>query len=221
MKVAIIDDDQEAIQIAEVEVIEAGFTPLIIPGPIESCHGLAISLSSKADGVLCDHRLGYSGFASFMGAELVANLFDLKIPAILVTQYTDIDKDVSIRKWRHKIPVLLSRDETSAQRIKDGLTECKNELGGMVRQDRKPYRTLIRIETIGNESGESVIDAVIPSWNPHRAVRFPLSLLNEEIRQQVKPLTRLIASVNIGADRSEDLFFDRFEIAREIEIDGH
>lgn len=218
-KVGIVDDDTEAIQIAEVEVIDAGYAPLIIKPPIQSCFDLARELSLQVDGVICDHRLGYSGFADFYGAELVATLYDIKIPAILVTQYIEIDNDVSIRKWRHKIPVLINRGETNPQRIVTGFSECIDEFQGRLRIDRKPHRTLIRVEDESHEDNEYVLDVVVPAWNPNQAVRFPKSLIPPELSRKIRPPFRLIALVNLGARKSEDLYFRNFELAPEISED--
>src|SRR5438874_2116408 len=123
-KIAIIDDDKREAEIAELEVECAGFEPFVInKGHFNKIEDLTNLILGKAQGVLCDHRLSHSGLANFPGAELVAHLYDLKIPAILITQYADIDNGVSIRSWRDKIPVLLSRDEADASSIAHGI-EC-------------------------------------------------------------------------------------------------
>ena len=68
---------------------------------------------------------------------------------------------------------------------------------------RKPYRTLLRIVGIEKESGQEVIDAIIPGWNPHIAVRFPARLLPKSIRKShMKMGARLFAKVNIGAEKA-------------------
>lgn len=85
---------------------------------------------------------------------------------------------------------------------------------------RKPHRTLLRIVGIGKESGEDVIDAIIPGWNPHRAVRFPAILLPEFIRKShMKEGVHLFAKINLGAERASDLYFKDFEIATEPDAD--
>src|SRR5258708_3539268 len=113
-KIAIIDDDKSEAEMAGWEVKEAGFEVVIVNGPFQKIEDLAQIITTEAQGALCDHRLAHFGFANFYGARLVAHLYDLKIPAILITQYADIDKGVSIRNWRDKIPVVLNRDEADA-----------------------------------------------------------------------------------------------------------
>ena len=57
-----------------------------------------------------------------------------------------------------------------------------------------------------------MIDAYVPSWNPHQAVRFPKSLLGS-LAEQVTPGSRFFAQVNVGALNPDDLFFRDFEAA--------
>jgi len=106
-KIAIIDENKNEAEMAKSEVRAAGFEPLVINGHFDEVEDLTSTILGKAQGVLCGHRLSHSGLADFPGAKFVAHLYDLKVPAILVTQFADIDNGVSIRNWRDKIPVLL------------------------------------------------------------------------------------------------------------------
>ena len=123
-------------------------------------------IKQNASGALCDHRLAFGSYASFQGAELVAFLYDIGFPALLVTQYSEIDADVSIRKWRKKIPTLISREEMSAEFIKIGFEKCLSELRGTKNTERIAHRTLLRVTGREYELGEEVVDVVIPGWNP-------------------------------------------------------
>ncbi|MEH1949536.1 MAG: ATP-binding protein [Nostoc sp.] len=105
-------------------------------------------IRANTQGAVCDHRLSNSGFANFYRAELVANLYDFKFPSLLITQYTEMDTSFSIRKWRHKIPVLLSREEADASSIAKGIEDCTLELSGKIPSTRKPRRTIVRITNI-------------------------------------------------------------------------
>lgn len=218
-KIAIVDDDKSEAEMAGWEVKEAGFEPFIVDGQFQKLEELSQIILSEAQGALCDHRLAHFGFANFLGAKLVAHLYDLKIPAILITQYADIDKGVSIRNWRDKIPVLLNRDEADASSITHGLEDCLKELHGQLPNSRKPYRVLLRIKDVGTESNLRVIDAIIPSWNPLKAVRFPASLIPEDLQTYINVGARFVAQVNIGTEKSEDLYFKDFELAMEPDND--
>jgi len=211
--IAIVDDDRGEAKVAELEVEDAGFKPFIVEGgPFQKVEDLVSLISSKAHAAICDHRLGHSGFANFSGANLVARLYDLQIPALLISQYADIDNSIPIRTCRDKIPVLLNRDETDASSIARGIEYCVNELHGQIASTRKPHRTLLRIEDIGQDA----IDVIIPGWNPHRAVRLPKSLLPRSLgRSHLKRGVRLFAQVNIGAEKASELYFKNFEVAPE------
>jgi hypothetical protein len=214
--IAIIDDDTKQSKAISWEVEYAGYkTFLLDEGHFYNVNELVSLITNKAEGAVCDHRLSNSGFANFYGAELVAALYDLQFPSLLITQYTEMDTSFSIRKWRHKIPVLLSRDEANASSIAKGIEDCISEFCGRVLSTRKPYRTIVRIINIDEESHELVLDAFVPGWNPHKAVRFPASLVPEDIREALKPNVRLFAQVNIGAETSDDLYFKNFELAPE------
>jgi hypothetical protein len=216
---AIVDDDRDAAITAQWQVEDAGYQPFVVEDSFDDIDVLVKHVIENAQGALCDHRLTPRGLANFYGAALVAALFDRCIPAILTTQYAGIDADVSIRKWRDRIPVLLSSDETDALAIRTGIEACVAELHGNVPSTRRPHRVLLRIAAISEESGEEVVDAVIPSWNPRRAVRFPASLIPGGLRDELAPDTRLFALVNIGAESSEDLYLRQFESATEPDTD--
>lgn len=220
-KIAIIDDDRRLAEATAWDVEEAGYEPFFLSeGCFTDVNKLASLIVENAQYAVCDHRLSDLGLANFYGAELVAALYARKLPALLISQYIEMDTSLSIRRWRSKIPVLLSRDEANASSIAKGIEDCKLELGGDISSTRRPYRTIVRIANIDEESHERVVDAFVPGWNPHKAIRFPASLIPEEIRDEaLKPGVRLFAHVNIGADKSDDLYFDKFELAPEPDDD--
>lgn len=219
-KIAIIDDDKDLAELTAWEVEEAGYKPFLLnERHFFKVNDLVSLIREKTQGAVCDHRLMNSGFANFYGAELVANLYDLKFPSLLITQYTEMDTSFSIRKWRHKIPVLLSREEADASSIAKGIEDCILELSGKIPSTRKPRRTIVRITNIDKEYGEGVVDAFVPAWNPYKAVRFPISLIPENIKDLLKPNIRLFVHVNTGAEKSDDLYFEKFELAPEPDED--
>lgn len=218
--IAIVDDDKTLAETTAWDVEDAGYKTYILENRhFDNVNDLISIIRDNAQGAVCDHRLTNSGFANFYGSQLVAALYEIKIPAILITQYTEMDTSFSIRKWRHKIPVLLSREEADASSIAQGIKDCTSELSGQIPSTRKSRRTIVRITNIDEESHERVIDAFIPSWNPHKAVRFPASLIPENIRVVLKPNIRLFAHVNTGAEKPDDLYFEKFELASEPDED--
>lgn len=219
-RVAIIDDDYIQAQTTGLNVEEANFEPSIIRSErrFERMEDLLVKvLETGSQAVLCDNRLTPQGYAIFNGAGFLAWLYDQKVmPSVLITTYVDMDADESIRRWRHKIPVLLDRDSAANPDVlKRGVFDSARELRGEVSLERKPHRTFIRVTNIDIETKESLLDVIIPSWNPKRAVRFPLSLIQSELQHNVQIGTRLFAQVNIGADDPQDLYFKDFELALE------
>jgi hypothetical protein len=222
-KIVIIDDEKDFAEIAAWKVEDAGYQPvLIFEGSFKEINELVSQISEDVYGVLCDQRLRKSGFANFDGSDLVATLYDRKIPAILNTQFYEMDKDVPIRKHRHKIPVLLSKSDLDESTIKAGMETCLSEFNGKFLSSRKPYRNIVRLIDFDDKYKEDIVDVIIPSWKPDIPVSLPLSLIREWILDfQPKRGIRLIANVNSGAENPEDLYFTNFEIAPEPEqIDG-
>jgi len=213
--IAIIDDDFLEADVTSITVQDAGFEPLIVRERFESEIALAAAIRERAQAAICDHRLSPRGYAQYYGASVVAELFRQGVPALLVTQFLNQDNAVSIRQHRRYIPVLLRRSEINDEQIKAGLVDCAKEIRGEFLPGRKPWRSLIRVESTGNEDNQSVVDVIIPSWNPKESLRFPASLVPEELRESLRPGLRLLAMVNIGAEKAEDLFFYDFELAPE------
>ncbi len=212
MTIAIVNDDPEEANLAQMEIVEAGYQPLLIGGSYQRVDDLATIIARDAQGAFCDHRLSYHGFANFNGASLVASLYDLKIPSVLVTQFT-MDIDNSIRLWRRKIPALLKRTETNPSSIKQGIQACRTELRGVIASSRKAYPSLIRVEAIRKIDHEKTVDVIVLNWDPHQAVSFPLKLVPEELRSKIVRDARLFADVNIGATNGSELFFENIMLA--------
>jgi CheY-like chemotaxis protein len=209
--VAIVDDNAQTAEAVRYTVEDAGFTPWIFPGKGGTVASAVRTIKEHAQAAICDHRLSPLGFANYDGAELAARLISEKIPAILISQFVNQDYDVSIRRWRAKVPSLLSRDECRPETIKDALELCRREIRGEIVPGRRKHRTLLRIADKQTEGGEQVIDAILPAWNRLRAVRFPLTLIPPELHSLLEKGAYLIAYVNLAATRPEDLFFEGFE----------
>lgn len=219
MSVAIIDDDPNAAKVTGMTVEDAGLQPWLVErksawGKLKKDQALkevARTILKDAEAAVCDHRLRTLGFASFDGAELVANLIRKGLPAVLISQFIDQDYDVSIRHWRALLPSVIPRDEFRPDTLSLGLDLCRKEINGEVSPQRRRHRVVIRILDIQNEANQDVVDAIIPAWSRQTAVRFPFAIIPARLHARVKPKNLLIAQVNLGANRPEELFFDKFE----------
>jgi CheY-like chemotaxis protein len=179
-KIIIIDDEKDSAETAAWDLEEAGYEPiLIVDGSFNGIDELISRIPDDTNAVVCDQRLRKSGFATFNGSDLIAVLYDRKIPAILNTQYFDID-DVPIRKHRHKIPVLLSKqyDVLDENTVEVGISKCLDEFEGRFSNERKPHRNIIRVIDYDKKYKEEVVDVIIPSWKPNIPVPLPLAWLS-------------------------------------------
>jgi CheY-like chemotaxis protein len=223
-RVAIINDDPDDRKIWSLQVEEAGYLPYVIeqPGGIAfgSVQQLIAEVETHASWAVCDHRLSPRGMAQFYGAEAVAALNSRRhTPALLVTTYNKIDVDVSIRRFRRNVPILLSAEEFQDPFvIQSQIFACSQEvLEQKIPPHRVSRKSLIHIYGLDKESGIDVVDAVIPGWNTVTKVRFPLDLIGQDLWEGVRPDTYFTAYVNRGAEKEEDLFLERFEAAPEVD----
>lgn len=216
-KVAIVDDQPECVNVEKLVLEEAGFEPIYIePKFAKTTDSLINKIREVAEGAICDHRLQHGGYSGFFGAEVVARLYAIKIPALLVTQYLDQDYDNTIRKWRRSVPVLIARDNIDSELVRSSLLACQREFQEGLPDSRKPRTSLVRIENIvDGPNSETFLDVILPNWNTQRAVRLPKSLLPKDLHSKVAVGARFIADVNIGAENKEDLFFEKFRLAKE------
>lgn len=225
-KIALVDDDSNAADMLSVLLEDAGLEPVVVGGSLHDVDAASALIREISSAAICDHRLRPFGMANFSGAQLVSQLYTEGFPAVLISQYLPIDHDVSIRQYRERIPVLLSRKEADPERLVQGIDICRNELEGRFIPQRKAWRNLVRIVAKDFESGEDVVDAYIPGWRHDEAVRFPASflgdfqhLLPEEPTDNLS--LRFFAQVNVGAEEAHELFLTQFEVAPEPKDGSH
>ena len=225
-KVAVVDDERFTAEVVADIVEEAELVPIIISdgdGPFQEVTQLLELIRwQECAAVVCDHRLSGTPFASFVGAELIAALYSKNIPGLLLSTFAGVDSDSSIRRYRARIPCLISRSQLDPDYILEGLRLCDSELKGQYAPERCSRRTLVRVVEVSSSpvDGDTVVDAIMHSWDPDFGVRFPLDLIEDpQIQRSLKEdftgVTRLFAQVNIDCANSMDLFFRDFELAPE------
>lgn len=219
--VAVIDDEPEIGKLIRAGVLDADYNCVLIE-PTLTIEDLVEKVLSEASAAVCDFRLGQKEQVQYWGSEVVARINSANVPAVLYTSWANTDENREIRKWRAKIPRLISRDDGSDPELVAGALGVANEeLRGHFTPERKPYQTVVRIVEIENVKDKLVANAevVVTAWKPETPVSVPLSIFTDavgelagDVRQQ-----RFIADVNIYAENEGDLYFRNIYRARDLD----
>lgn len=208
--VSVIDDDANTRDGYSLLVDDLKMQPVSQSGPFSSLEQCVAMVSSASHAAISDFKLRVGNYASFDGAELVARLYQRRMPAVLCTRFEFADIDL-IRPYRAQIPCLLRPDELDVDSLSRALGICIGEFRQTFTQTRRPWRALVRVEDVRSEPGQDdLVDVCLPSWNNNLMVRLKLDELPERLRGTVRPQQRLYADVNLGAERPEELYFQNW-----------
>jgi hypothetical protein len=209
--IAIIDGDEFERPIPYWDVQIAGYKIIHIPNTLRTKAEIIEAVQGCAQAVICSHRLWKNDPTAPSGAEIVASLYNLKIPALLVTQYKFIDTYSTLAEWKRKVPLILHPREFDIESLHTHFAFCIAELHGPIPQERVPYQVVLYIANVEEAAGEKYIDATVDIWDHYQIIRFPLSLVPERLRHLVVPDGYLFAIVNAKAASADDLYFCNFE----------
>jgi len=209
-KIAIVDDNPEARDGIGECIADAEMEPVFEPPGRDSVEQYISRLMKNSDAAIFDHHLRLGNYAGFDGAEAVAYAYTLRFPALLMTIYAGIDIK-EIRPLRRRIPVLIPGLESDIDTIRKGIKQCIDEFSNQYLPERKPHRTLVRI----TEDHEDSLNVIVPAWNHRIGIAIPRNLIPEELGEHITPGARFIAYVNIGASEFDQIYFDKFELAKE------
>jgi len=206
-RISVIDDDPTNRDGYSLFIEELAIEALKEDGPFSSVTECAGRVLASSQAAISDFKLRVKNYATFNGAELVALLYEKRVPAILCTRFEWADID-QIRPFRSCIPSLLRPDELDTESIPLALERCVQEFHSEFMQTRRPWKALIRVEDIHTEPGQGTnIDVCIPSWNNNVMIRLMQSEIPEWLHAGLTPNKRVYANVNLGAERPEDLYF--------------
>lgn len=198
-------------------------------GLVKLCHGIAVPVaghapqiealpdfyaSEKIELLVCDHRLFEHGdYASYFGAQAVAESYHLGVGGIVLTAYEKNDADDSLRRSRRWIPALVHSTELTTVSLQTALLQADLEVREhQISKERTPHRTIMTVMRVEERNTSKIVKVMMSQWDSEHEVGFPLDLIPTKLRVAAKPGNLLIAQVNIDAARQEDLFFDKFEL---------
>lgn len=213
-RVLVVDDEPKAREGHTWVLEDASFEPVLETGPLDPAP-IDYARRTAANGVqaaLCDQRLSVrSNYAGYPGSVIVKEWYGLKFPAVLCTRYDDaaINEIRPLRRW---IPVLLQPDEldNDAESFARACNECIYELDVGFRPHREPWRAQVVVADVDEEAKHFWFQ--VPAWEHSALLRMRAEDIPETVRTMLQPDFRLFAQINLGAERSEDLYFDSWEL---------
>lgn len=206
-RICIVDDDAEGRAAMELTIEDSEFDAVPQNEKIQTLDSYFLNVVKPHDAVVSDHHLRKKNYFPVNGAEVVSVCYTKQIPSILVTKYEDGFIVDEIRRFRHRIPVILNPEEFQPDSLIQSLELCINEFKGEFTPSRKAWRTLIRIDYVD----DTHFYIIIPSWNPNEGISIAKSDLPYEVRNILKDDLRIHAEVNIEASSKNDLFFINWE----------
>lgn len=214
-RVLVIDDEPMAREGNEWLLEDGDFQPVPIDGPLnpdpsafakEAAHN-----GTNVQAALCDQRLGIrSGYAAYLGSELVSKWYAYRFPAVLCTKYEDAAMN-DIRPLRRWIPALLTPDELHEDPdvFVRACQECIYEFDVGFRPHREPWRAQVYVAEVDEERRHFWVE--LPAWEQKVRVRLRIRDLPRDLCESLRSDSRLFAKVNLGAERIEDLYFWEWE----------
>jgi hypothetical protein len=205
-RVTVIDDDEDGCEDLMDTLRDFRFEPSTVTGSFDNRLGdLVAAIEAQTPSfVICDNRLQARQMAQFLGVAVVKELVARQRPAMLLTMYGSSDR-LKLRLSRFEVPVIVDRDAFEAERLGEYYEVCRREIAADPVDERKPHRSLIRIDNIA--WAERQIDVVIPGWRPDHAVPIPFECIADELHGVIACGTYLLGDVNIGSHDEAGLYF--------------
>lgn len=202
----IVDDEPEARDAYKYVIEDMGIQPYQVIEELRGGLDPFLSVIQSGDVILCDFHLKKRNYAPCNGDEVMAKCFRAKVPGVLCTS---IAEPWVRRDCLRYIPGVLRTASPQPDDVRRALERCLREVDGIFEPERRPWRTLVRIDDIDRE--HRCIYAVVPSWDVRTKVRIGTNTLPKSIRELIEPGRRFHALVNTGAEKPHELFFDSWE----------
>jgi CheY-like chemotaxis protein len=213
-KITVIDDDDLVLEHLMDGLRDLNYEPMTLKDQYgNELERMVREIEAQnPDFVICDHRLQPFGLAAFHGLGVVRQLLDFKRPAMLLTMYQQTDRmRMTLRSSRHLLPVIAGRDDFEAENVARYAEIVVRELKNDPVEERRAHRTLLKVEWAEPDTGNETIDVVVNGWSPDHAVTVPAACIDPSIIGKIRTGDFLLGSINIGAEREDDLFFTRID----------
>jgi CheY-like chemotaxis protein len=209
-RVSVVDDDPAARTGLEFAIKDAGLEAVQESGPLRTLEEFTVAATQHADAAVCDHHLRKKNYANFNGSEAVAHWYHRQFPAVLCTSLEG-DLIDEIRPHRRFIPVVIKPSDADPDTVTHGFEVCLAEFDNKFLASRKPWRTLVRLDSLEIDGQRQVAYFIIPGWNSSERIRLQLAHIPIQVRHKFKSQTRFHAAVNLGAETRDELYFSDWE----------
>src|SRR3546814_21171855 len=92
---------------------------------------------------------------------------------MLLTTYVSPDR-LMLASSRFEVPVIVQRDSFGAEHLGAYYEVCRRDIASDPVDERKPHRSIIRIDGKSEMGHILQVDAVVPAWRPDHAVPIPI-----------------------------------------------
>jgi len=208
-RVCIVDDDPRVRDSYRWTVEDLSMMPIPIDGPLGDLVQFVEKMQTTGEASICDYMLRVKNYATFNGAELVAQQYRKHFPAVLCTRW-ETGNIAEIRRYRRYIPALLKPDELDPDSLMRAFECCVEEFHDQFRPIRRPWRSVVRVEYVDREGG--YVGVIVSGWDPQRGIKLLLADLPPTVQERVADQERFFAQVNIGAEANEDLYFEDWQV---------
>ncbi len=213
-KLRLIDDDASVRAGYRLFAEDLPFDVEDVDGPINDFQSFINLFSPNKDAAICDFNLKTKNYSSHNGDEIVSKLYERRVPALLCTRFAG-DLPDPVRHRRRHIPVVITPNDLTADAIVNAFDVCQKEFEGQFSPSRKPWRTMIRVESAETVApGYFRLSLVIPGWDPNVGLNFVVPSAENAIFNSIHTrvsqgsIVRVFGQVNIGAERKEDIYID-------------
>jgi hypothetical protein len=214
-KVALIDDDPEVRASYRLHIEDMNLCAEEIDSPLGDIAAFMSRMESSHTGIICDYHLKSTKYSSVDGDIIAARLYQQGFPVILCSRFDGVT--ASVRGLRRYLPSIMRAEDLSPMSVTEAFETCVREFSGKFQSWRKPYKTIIRIESAIPVAGSEIkFGIIIPAWDPRIGIEISVKALDNPLfssllsKISAGKIERVSAQVNLGAETADDLFISEW-----------